>query len=235
MEKLKALASYLEVEESEITKATYSHYNNGEIYTVGNQEYAVYDDIDEARDAAIEANRQLIEDEHCLPNLSVSEYISHDWAEKFASEEADYAVENDGPYDMDEDRRTREEFIDEIKSEFIDRWAEDGKLTDEQEKALDTLIELVVKEKTFDKNSDGDTEESVYDSMEKLVLSDPYDYLLGIYDEDSLAKFLLKEGALDTEAMAEECVNCDGIPHLLASYDGEEIDLDGGFIAFRLN
>lgn len=235
MEKLKALASYLEVEESELTKATYSHYNNGEIYTFGNQEYAVYDDIDEARDAAIEANRQLIEDENCLPNLPISEYISHDWAEEFASEEANYAVENDGPFDKDDEGRTKEDFIDEIKSEFIDRWAEDGQLTDEQEEALDALIELVVKEKTFDKNSDGDTEESIYNSKEELVLSDPYNYLLEFYDEDSLAKFLVEKGALDTEAMAEECVSCDGIPHLLASYDGEEIDLDGGFIAFRLN
>ena len=43
------------------------------------------------------------------------------------------------------------------------------------------------------------------------------------------------EATCGLDDFAEECINVDGAGHFLAHYDGEEIELDGDYSAFRIN
>jgi hypothetical protein len=37
------------------------------------------------------------------------------------------------------------------------------------------------------------------------------------------------------DAIIDECIEWDGIAHFIARYDGDEIELNGGFFAYRIN
>ena len=39
----------------------------------------------------------------------------------------------------------------------------------------------------------------------------------------------------DSEEAAENAIRTDGVAHFLASYDGEEIELDNGNVMYRVN
>ena len=42
------------------------------------------------------------------------------------------------------------------------------------------------------------------------------------------------ESTCGLDAFAEECIDVDGVGHFVAYYDGEEIELDGEYSAFRI-
>ena len=50
---------------------------------------------------------------------------------------------------------------------------------------------------------------------------------------DAVVKII--ESTCGLDAFAEECIDVDGAGHFLAHYDGEEIELDGEYSAFRTN
>ena len=51
--------------------------------------------------------------------------------------------------------------------------------------------------------------------------------------DDAVVKII--ESTCGLDAFAEECIAVDGAGHFLAYYDGEEIELDGNYSAFRIN
>lgn len=60
---------------------------------------------------------------------------------------------------------------------------------------------------------------------------DEYKYQFG---EQDFQEILIKEGLIDIEALAQWCVDMDGVAHYLASYDGEEIE-ENGYYIYRTN
>ena len=66
--------------------------------------------------------------------------------------------------------------------------------------------------------------------------SDAYAWYVDNFGEKSV-RDLIKDGTLtlDYQAIADECVKLDGRGHNLSYYDGEEIELDNGLYAYRLN
>lgn len=54
---------------------------------------------------------------------------------------------------------------------------------------------------------------------------------------DSEIDIMIKEhpGLLNIDAITEQAISWDGAGHFLASYDGEEIDLGNGYMAYRIN
>lgn len=79
-----------------------------------------------------------------------------------------------------------------------------------------------------------DDRDDYWDKQYNRIVEDPAGYLEGIYGRE-LGEHLVEYNALDIDAMARECVNVDGVAHFLASYDGNEIDLPSGAVAFRVN
>ena len=51
--------------------------------------------------------------------------------------------------------------------------------------------------------------------------------------DDAVVKII--ESTCGLDAFAEECIDVDGAGHFISHYDGEEIELDGEYSAFRIN
>ena len=65
---------------------------------------------------------------------------------------------------------------------------------------------------------------------------DAYEWYVYNFGEDSV-RDLIKNGTLtlDYQAIADEVISWDGRGNSLAYYDSEEIELDNGLYAYRLN
>lgn len=76
---------------------------------------------------------------------------------------------------------------------------------------------------------------SYFDSqfLEKMtgIPSEAFDALEG--HDNAVVKII--ESTCGLDAFAEECIAITGAGHFLAHYDGEEIELDGEYSAFRTN
>lgn len=91
------------------------------------------------------------------------------------------------------------------------------------------------KNEYLDEGMSEEEAEEEAESIRERIESDFVGYMRDLYTEKDFEKFLIDHNALDERAMAEECVDIDGIAHALASYDGDEIDLGDDFYAYRIN
>ena len=75
------------------------------------------------------------------------------------------------------------------------------------------------------------------DFVDKLVenMGDAVEWYRSQFGEDELARTVRDNNLIDADAVAEEAIDWDGVEHFLASYDGEEIELDDGWYAYRTN
>ena len=63
------------------------------------------------------------------------------------------------------------------------------------------------------------------------IPSEAFDALEG--HDNAVVKII--ESTCGLDAFAEECIDVDGAGHFIAYYDGEQIELDGIYSAFRIN
>lgn len=63
----------------------------------------------------------------------------------------------------------------------------------------------------------------------------PVQYFRDLFGEKEFSDFIVEQGLLDVDAIAEEVVRVDGCANSLAGYDGEEIDLGNDLYAYRWN
>lgn len=75
------------------------------------------------------------------------------------------------------------------------------------------------------------------DSLEyvKSFEDRPIEYARQLFDGKDFYKFVVENGAIDMDAVVEECIAQDGVEHFIAFYDGKEIDLGNGLFAYRTN
>jgi hypothetical protein len=59
-------------------------------------------------------------------------------------------------------------------------------------------------------------------------------YIDNFGDEEAF-KLVLDNNLIDIQSASENAVYTDGIAHFLSSYDGEQIDLSNGHVAYRTN
>lgn len=72
--------------------------------------------------------------------------------------------------------------------------------------------------------------------MEKYGYDDdPVEYYRDFMTEKELYMFLQDNGYLDEDGICDEAIEFDGIAHFIASYDGEEIELNDDLYAYRVN
>ena len=76
--------------------------------------------------------------------------------------------------------------------------------------------------------------EEAYERVESELKRDPISYFadFGMSVTDAYEKGWL---SIDVRKAAQEAVDTDGVEHFLARYDGNEIDLENGAYAYRIN
>lgn len=219
----KALADHLGVD---IETITTSSYDDKTFETEDGEEYLVLDS-DEAREAAIESVKNDLDD------MGIESFTDDfkDWAYR-------NAIETDW---FDDALRESEEFYaDDIESEddneygnrLIHEMYDEGILEDDDfEKDEDGEIDYTRVKETVDIDSKKE------DFVDKLVenMGDAVEWYRSEFGEDELARTVRDNNLIDADAVAEEAIDWDGVEHFLASYDGEEIELDDGWYAYRTN
>ena len=210
----------------DIETITTSSYDDKTFETEDGEEYLVLDS-DEAREAAIEAVKNDLDD------MGIESFTDDfkDWAYR-------NAIETDW---FDDALRESEEFYaDDIESEddneygnrLIHEMYDEGILEDDDfEKDEDGEIDYTRVKETVDIDSKKE------DFVDKLVenMGDAVEWYRSEFGEDELARTVRDNNLIDADAVAEEAIDWDGVEHFLASYDGEEIELDDGWYAYRTN
>lgn len=213
-ERIKALATYLGVEEDEIIEGY-----DDTVFEVNGEEYLVLDD-DEADEAVVNDIENLIDD----IGLEAFTDSMKDWIVRNAidnSEWFDEALEEDMNY-----------YVDDLSDDEVVENAIDYGVIDED----DAYVE------DEDGNQEINPDLDIEDLGEKLVQAlvdnepDAYTWYVANFGKNSV-RALIKEGTLtlDYQAIADEVISWDGRGNSLASYDGDEIELDNGLYAYRLN
>ena len=161
--------------------------------------------------------------------------------------------------DMKDDYDALVDEISELESENDDL---DGEITDleseivnnaeneEQEKELQLQItvkqgriveiEAEIEKKEAEKQSMADNAiDKLRDKLTDEIydeLDDPFEYFVneqGLYSAEDFFKAGI--GSIDIDEAAEAAIREDSVGHFLAGYDGNQIDLDGGAVAYRTN
>ena len=184
--------------------------NFGDYYECGSLEYYVFDDYDEAYEAAKNEVINLIDDVGVTSINGWENYIDSDWFEDAMKEYYEsycYDIENEGSSIYD--------------NRLIEECYDAGVIDDDD----------------FEIDDDGDpdytqcTVES-WDLVERLTdhlcgtYSDPVEWYSDNLGSDALSEVVKQYNLYDEDAIAEYCVDADGIGHTLASYDGNDIEYE---------
>lgn len=103
----------------------------------------------------------------------------------------------------------------------------------------DESIEYMASEEELEKLENGEiTEEEIRDnyfnSLQDSIKGQEMEEYKYQFGEQDFQDRLIKEGLIDIEALAQWCVDMDGVAHYLATYDGEEIE-ENGYYIYRTN
>jgi hypothetical protein len=190
-------------------------------YEVDGKEYLVYENQSDAYNAAVDSCKQLIED--CGVDC-INGYENYVKKNYFDTMQENYYKEYCNDIKREPSDRFDNRLIDECydamiiyPSDFAYAIDENGNETDEidfmncladEDQMIDNYVEYLC-----------ETEES-------------YDWIRGMYSVKDLVKYY--PNAFNIDAMAEYCVDTDGIAHTLSSYDGKEIKCNGLYL-YRVN
>lgn len=212
----KALADYLGVDVDTIRNTYDNTYE-----TEDGEEYLVVDE-DEAYGLAKESIESYIDE------LGISGFTEgfQDWIKMNAL---------DADWFEDALRESEEFYVDDIESESSNTYA--NRLIEEMVDA-GILDESDLDEDGLDVNEGVDIYDKKSEYVDYLVenAGDPFDWYVDNFGEEELDA-LIKEGtiSIDTDAIVDEAIDLDGIAHFIATYDGDEIELDDGWYAYRTN
>ena len=192
----------------------------------GEREWAVYRDSDNAEQAAIaRVTEDMNDDPPMFTESFIQQYISIRPTDRrmIAQEESDnYVDEVLRDADVLEEAGVTDEY-EELQAKIDSTRSEARKIALEktQEDMLESAKETVREKK--------------YDEIH-AALEDPIQYFVhdhGIYSIQDLMKasFIY----IDTDEAAKDAVDTDGVAHFLDNYDGSEVDLPSGAVAFGTN
>jgi hypothetical protein len=120
-------------------------------------------------------------------------------------------------------------------------------MTEDDDKYPNRLIAEMVQWGIMDSDEANgrDAEEIANDRMSDYVNAltddqinqgnDGFDYYIDNFGEEEAFNMAVKNNLIDIEGASEDAVNMDGVAHFISSYDGEEIALDNGSYAYRIN
>lgn len=213
MTKKEALAKYLGVTLDDIIESDYDE-NEFDVLNE-DSEYLVLT-YDEAYDRAVE----YVKDTYDEMGLDAFTKSFRDWIlENALDEDAFEDAVDDLAWSICSDK-AEEYSTGEFGSELIEDAYDNDILTDDD----------------FEKDEDGEIDYSTL--KDSVNLDDIEEQMIEIYKDtarDEIKDSFDLTPYIDVDKVAEAAVDEDGVAHFLASYDGEEIELDGDWYAYRIN
>lgn len=224
MEKIEALAKYLDCDVEDITQGY-----DDDHFEYGDQEYLVCDDYDDAVEKAKESFLNLVDDLggeifgiSSLNNI-IERHIDEDWFEDaFREDEENYI------YDIEDESDSKYE--NRLIAEMVERGILDEDEDFEYSEDDENQEYPILKD---DVDLDAKKEEFIQEYIDRI--DDFVEEFKFNFGEDYLYKMIEQNNLVDWYAVADEVIGFDGPANELAGYDGQEIELEDGYYAFRQN
>lgn len=220
MERIKALAEYLEVEEDTLKEG----YDDMVVETEDGEEYLVVDE-DEARELATD---------------SIKNFIDECGIQGFTKDFQDWIISNavEGDWFKDAQREGNEFYFDDILEEGSDKF---------ENRAIEELYERgIISDEDFEEDDEGNVDYSQFkgdpnDYKDDFVdamcedWSDPVEWFRDNFGDEQFTEVVTKQNLIDIDSVVDTCIEWDGIAHFIATYDGNELELEDGYFAYRIN
>jgi hypothetical protein len=186
--------------------------NNGE------SAWVVYDDPNDAETDAVRRLRDDITDDPATYGGDwLLNHIDEDAAENFFRDM--YDEMNQG-YVNDIENEDSSDYTNRLAEEMLER----GLISEEDAKDPDYDLEDH-KDEMVEQMTDGQIEEG----------RGGYDYYESNFGEKEAMNLVIDHGLIDVDAAAQYAVDSDGVAHTLDTYDGSEVDLPSGAVAYGTN
>lgn len=220
--RIKALADYFDVEESSIkfneADDTFE-LEDGRVYLVLTEQ--------EAHDKAAEEVESYLDVEGLgvfsedFRDYVISRFVDEDWF-RDALEESNEDYLNDIASESDSIYGNR--LIAEL---YDDGFLEDADFEEDEDGNIDytTLKDSV------------DLDDITEDYVEYLVNreGDPIESYISNFGKDDFYTAVIDHNLLDISETVEEAIDWDGVAHFIASYDGDELELEDDYYAYRID
>ena len=220
--RIKALADYFDVEESSIkfneADDTFE-LEDGRVYLVLTEQ--------EAHDKAAEEVESYLDVEGLgvfsedFRDYVISRFVDEDWF-RDALEESNEDYLNDIASESDSIYGNR--LIAEL---YDDGFLEDADFEEDEDGNIDytTLKDSV------------DLDDITEDYVESLVNreGDPIESYISNFGKDDFYTAVIDHNLLDISETVEEAIDWDGVAHFIASYDGDELELEDDYYAYRID
>lgn len=220
--RIKALADYFDVEESSIkfneADDTFE-LEDGRVYLVLTEQ--------EAHDKAVEEIESYLDTEGLgvfsedFRDYVISRFVDEDWFRDALEESNEYYL-NDIASESDSVYGNR--LIAEL---YDDGFLEDADFEEDEDGNIDytTLKDSV------------DLDDITEDYVEYLVNreGDPIESYISNFGKDDFYTAVIDHNLLDISETAEEAIDWDGVAHFIASYDGDELELEDDYYAYRID
>ena len=218
----KALADYFDVDESSIKfnedDDTFE-LEDGRVYLVLTEQ--------EAHDKAAEEIEYYLDNEGLgvfsedFRDYVISRFVDEDWF-RDVLEESNESYLNDIAFESDSVYGNR--LIAEL---YYDSFLEDSDFEEDEDGNIDytTLKDSV------------DLDDIKEDYVEYLVNreGDPIESYISNFGKDDFYTALIDHNLLDISETVEEAIDWDGVAHFIASYDGDELELEDDYYAYRID
>lgn len=220
--RIKALADYFDVEESSIkfneADDTFE-LEDGRVYFVLTEQ--------EAHDKAVEEIESYLDTEGLgvfsedFRDYVISRFVDEDWFRDALKESNEYYL-NDIASESDSVYGNR--LIAEL---YDDGFLEDADFEEDEDGNIDytTLKDSV------------DLDDITEDYAEYLVNreGDPIESYISNFGKDDFYTAVIDHNLLDISETVEEAIDWDGVAHFVASYDGDELELEDDYYAYRID
>jgi len=212
MNKIEALAEYLELDEVDIVE------EYGQMVTEDG-DYIVCTE-DEGRELAMTSIIDLFDD---IGVFGLSDLVSA-WAMDTVEDGWFDDVQKESHEAYAEDIQSEESSDDDLYANRLHEELVDAGLMDAfDEDESDTMDDLA-----------SEAEGKIDELADYMMENDSVEWFKNNFGEDELSTTVKKNNLVDEEELAEMIIDSDGVANTLSSYDGEEIDL-GSFYAYRTN
>lgn len=220
--RIKALADYFEVDESSI-KADEDNdtfeLEDGRVYMVLTEQEA-YDKASDEIESLLDTEGLGVFSED-FQEYVISRYVDEDWFRDALTESYESYV-NDISYEDDDTYGNRQ----------IQELYDNGFLSDEDfERDEDGNIDYNTLKDSVD------LDEKKEDYVEFLVdrSGDPVESYKEEFGADDFYKAITDNNLLSVSDVIDEAIDWDGVAHFIASYDGDELELEGDYYAYRID